>query len=81
MENKVVKGLGLFSGGLDSILAAKVLMEQGIEVTGITFRTPFFGPKQAAEAARGIGIPLMVKDITSRHLEMLKDPRVGTVQI
>ena len=77
MDGKIVKGLGLFSGGLDSILAAKVLMEQGIEVTGITFQTPFFGPQQAAEAAREIGIPLIVKDFTNRHLEMLKDPPSG----
>ena len=73
MASNTVKGLGLFSGGLDSILAAKVLMDQGIEVTGITFKTPFFGPKQATDASREIGVPLIVKDITNRHLEMVKD--------
>lgn len=77
MENAVVKGLGLFSGGLDSILAVKVLQDQGIEVIGITFQTPFFGPQQASKAAEEIGIPLIVKDFTQRHLEMLKDPPSG----
>lgn len=35
--------LALFSGGLDSILAAKLIQEQGIEVLGLHFVSPFFG--------------------------------------
>jgi tRNA U34 2-thiouridine synthase MnmA/TrmU len=31
------------SGGLDSMLAVRVLLDQEIEVTGMTFQTPFFG--------------------------------------
>ncbi len=72
-----VKGLGLFSGGLDSILAARLLTDQGIAVTGITFKTPFFGLGQATEAAKEIGISLITRDITYRHLEMLKNPSHG----
>lgn len=71
------KALGLLSGGLDSILAVKVLQEQGIDVTGITFVTPFFDPKNAEKAAKTLGIPLIVKDITREHLVMLKNPRYG----
>jgi tRNA U34 2-thiouridine synthase MnmA/TrmU len=36
-----VKAIGLLSGGLDSTLAAKVLLEQGIEVIGINYSTGF----------------------------------------
>jgi tRNA U34 2-thiouridine synthase MnmA/TrmU len=36
-----VKAVGLLSGGLDSTLAARVLLEQGIEVLGINYSTGF----------------------------------------
>ena len=59
-----VRGLGLCSGGLDSILSALVLREQGIEVQWITFETPFFSSDKARRAARQIGIALTVEEIT-----------------
>ena len=73
----MVRALGLFSGGLDSILAARLLMEQGIEVAGICFETPFFGAGRAREAAGKLGIPLFVEDLTVPHLAVLKRPRHG----
>jgi len=74
---KIFKALGLLSGGLDSILAVKVIQEQGIDVTAISFETPFFGPERARMAADKIGIPLIVLDITDIHLKMLKNPLYG----
>ncbi|MBI4846255.1 MAG: tRNA 4-thiouridine(8) synthase ThiI [Candidatus Omnitrophica bacterium] len=74
---KKVYAIGLLSGGLDSMLAVKLLLEQGIEVTGISFMTPFFGPKMANKAAEKLGIELIVKDITERHLEIVKNPPHG----
>ncbi|OEU62079.1 MAG: thiamine biosynthesis protein [Desulfuromonadales bacterium C00003094] len=71
------KALGLLSGGLDSTLAALALKRQGVDVTGIVYVTPFFGAERAKIAARQIGIPLIVKDISDVHLEMLKNPRYG----
>jgi tRNA U34 2-thiouridine synthase MnmA/TrmU len=65
------------SGGLDSSLAAMVLMRQGVEVTGISFVTPFFGAAKARIASKNLGFPLMVKDISDVHLEMVKTPRYG----
>ena len=36
-------GIALFSGGLDSILAARLLMEQGRTIKCLHFYSPFFG--------------------------------------
>ncbi|MGZ6225586.1 MAG: tRNA 4-thiouridine(8) synthase ThiI [Syntrophales bacterium] len=72
-----VKGIGLFSGGLDSILAAKIIMMLGVEVTGVTFTTPFFSPEKAKAAAKRIGLHLTEADITKEHLDMLKAPKYG----
>jgi len=71
------KALGLLSGGLDSTLAAMALMRQGIEVTGISFVTPFFGAGKARAASATIGFPLIVKEISAVHLEMVKNPKYG----
>lgn len=72
-----VRALGLCSGGLDSILSALVLREQGIDVAWVNFETPFFGSDKARRAARMTGVPLLVKDITPTFIRMLKDPRAG----
>lgn len=73
----MVKALGLMSGGLDSTLAAMTLMRQGIEVTGVSFVTPFFGAAKARKAADAIGFPLIVEEISAVHLEMVKNPEYG----
>lgn len=72
-----VKGISLFSGGLDSILAVKIIQDQGIEVECISFETPFFSADKARDAAAQIACPLVVLDITEEHLHMLKAPRYG----
>jgi tRNA-uridine 2-sulfurtransferase len=71
------KAISLFSGGLDSILAVKVIQDQDISVQGVTFETPFFSARKARETAKHIELPLLVVDITDSHLAMLKSPRYG----
>lgn len=73
----MVKSIALFSGGLDSILAAELVRRQSIDVLCLTFTTPFFDAKKAQKAARQINLPLAVQDITAEHLDMLKAPRYG----
>ena len=73
----MTRGLGLFSGGLDSVLAALLLRRQGIEVWGVTFVTPFFGAEKARKASALLDIPIIVRDIGTIHLEMVKNPRYG----
>jgi tRNA U34 2-thiouridine synthase MnmA/TrmU len=72
-----VRALGLVSGGLDSMLALCVLREQGIEVAGICFVSHFFSAAKAEAAARQLGFPLLVRDITDAHLAMVKAPASG----
>lgn len=72
-----VTGISLVSGGLDSILAVKVLQEQDIDVIGVAFETPFFNARRARLAAEELGIPLLVLDITDDHMVMLRAPRYG----
>ncbi len=74
---KKVKGLGLCSGGLDSILAALVLRDQGVDVCWVAFETPFFSADKARKASINNKIPIIVKNITERYMPMLKNPACG----
>lgn len=70
-------GIALFSGGLDSILAVKVIEQQNIKVEAISFVTPFFGPETAQKSIRHTKATLHIIDITEKHFEMLKNPPHG----
>jgi tRNA U34 2-thiouridine synthase MnmA/TrmU len=48
-----------------------------VEVTCISFVTPFFGSGKAEKAARQMDIHLIVREIGDIHLEMVKNPRYG----
>ena len=74
---KIVRALGLCSGGLDSMLAGVVLREQGIDVEWLTFETPFFTAAKARKASEQTGIPLTVKPIYPIYINMLRDPPAG----
>jgi tRNA-specific 2-thiouridylase len=79
-----IKALALFSGGLDSILAARLVLEQGVEVEAIQFVTPFFNydllddPLGHAERIyRKYGIKVLVEDISPGYLQLLHNPAHG----
>lgn len=74
---KQVKALGLCSGGLDSILSALVLRDQGIEVAWVCFETPFFSADKARLAAAAHDIPLHVRNITPVYMELMQAPPAG----
>ena len=46
------RAFSLLSGGLDSLLATRLIMDQGIEVVGLHFITPFFGYQKKGQEAR-----------------------------
>ncbi|HDQ04439.1 MAG TPA: DUF814 domain-containing protein [Deltaproteobacteria bacterium] len=71
------KSIALLSGGLDSMLAAKLVSNLGIDVICLAFTTPFFDSGKAKMGAKQINLPLLIEDITQEHLQMLKAPRYG----
>jgi tRNA U34 2-thiouridine synthase MnmA/TrmU len=77
LANTPIKAFVLLSGGLDSRLAVCVLRAQGIEVTGMSFETPFFNAAKAREGAAQLGVPLVVEDFTGDLLAILEHPRHG----
>jgi len=76
--------LVLHSGGLDSILACKILQEQGIHVIALYFITPFFGYKLKSRkntskkrVLADQGIEFKEIDISDEYLKMVKNPKHG----
>lgn len=76
MKDKI-KAVALFSGGLDSILVVKLIQEQGIEVKGVNFKTPFFGLDGSFVITKDLEINLEIIDITEELLKILKKPKYG----
>jgi tRNA U34 2-thiouridine synthase MnmA/TrmU len=74
---KKLKAIILFSGGLDSMLATKILLEQGIKVLPVFFRSYFFGPEIAKKSAKVLGLKLRVVDFSKEHLKIVKKPKFG----
>lgn len=75
---KMIKAIALFSGGLDSILAVRVILEQGIEVEAVNFLTAFCDyTKLAKTASEKLGIKLKIFDVNKEFFEILKNPKYG----
>lgn len=74
---KKITALVLLSGGLDSILAVKLLQKQGIKVTGLCLVSYFFNAQLAKKAAKNLGIKLKIVDFSDQHLAMVKKPKHG----
>ncbi len=74
-----MKAISLFSGGLDSQLAIRMIARQGIEVIGVCFQTPFFGNSPGIiDSADRLGIRLDVLDISQEYIkDILLNPRYG----
>jgi len=84
MTNKQITALALYSGGLDSTLACRVVARQGIKVIAVKFVTPFFGyellqkqDEYIQKTKETAGIDIILKDITLPYLELLKKPAHG----
>lgn len=72
-------GIALLSGGLDSILAVRLLLEQGVRVDALHFRSAFSDTRLDIEAvARDLGVRLDVLDHTRDLVEAVRDPAHGT---
>src|ERR1051326_3999524 len=78
------KGVALLSGGLDSTLAVKMMLEQGVEIEAIAIKTPFCDfdcgkgcGHKVKEAATDLNIPLKTVYFGKEYLRMLKRPKFG----
>ena len=71
------KAIALYSGGLDSILAIKLILEQGIEVTGVYFKTPFLKDQPDCWGEKYLNIPLIYEDLGKDFKEILFNPKYG----
>jgi tRNA U34 2-thiouridine synthase MnmA/TrmU len=78
--DRVVTGVALYSGGLDSILSIKLILDQGAHVEAIIFKTPFLSAKI------NDNIPLLADynhlrfkkiDITRSFMKILASPKYG----
>ena len=69
----------LFSGGLDSIIAAELLKKLGFKVVGVHVKSPFFGKEEGElkELAEKLGIELKIVKTKEDYLELLKSPKYG----
>jgi tRNA-specific 2-thiouridylase len=80
-----MKAIGLLSGGLDSTLAAKLMIEQGVEVVAVNFVSPFCtctakgaGCASVVTAVRQLGnIPLQRFVLGDEYLAMVRAPKYG----
>jgi len=71
-----IKALALISGGLDSLLAAKLICDQGLEVIGLHFNIPFCKLK-IKEIFPDIGIKIKEVDLKEGFLKLIRKPRYG----
>lgn len=74
-----MRALALFSGGLDSSLAIKMVKNQGIEVIALNFVSYFFGGKneRADKAAKDLGVQIEYIDFKEIHKEIVLNPPSG----
>jgi len=77
------RALSLLSGGLDSILATRLIMDQGVEIEAIHFMTIFCnctnkGCRNAAlVASENLRIPLKNINVTEEYLRVVENPKHG----
>jgi len=81
---KKVKAVALLSGGLDSSLAVRIMLEQGVEVEAVAIKTPFCDfdcgkgcGHRVKEVASDLEIPLKTIYFGEEYLRMLKRPKFG----
>jgi tRNA-uridine 2-sulfurtransferase len=84
VEEKKPKAVALLSGGLDSSLAVKMMLEQGIDVEAVAIKTPFCDfdcgkgcGQRVREVADELGIKLKTMYFGEEYVRMLKNPKYG----
>lgn len=82
MKNKI-KAILLFSGGLDSILAARMMKDQEVEILAFNLITPFRTcnrkrcQSEAKQFAKALNIPLRIREAKEEYIQIIKNPKHG----
>lgn len=76
-EKRPKKAVSLMSGGLDSTLATKLILDQGIEVIGLFLESPFGCKEDVRKVADALGIPLKIVDKGKAFVELVRSPKYG----
>lgn len=79
-KEEEVKALVLLSGGLDSILAAKIVNDQDLLLQGVSFKNGFSTGaenRQAQLAGKEIGIEVETVELPDSYLKIIKSPHHG----
>lgn len=70
--------VALISGGLDSLLAARIVQSQGFEVVGLHVRLPVYPhTARAFRGAAALGIPMAARTIRDDYIQLLRAPTHG----
>lgn len=80
-HTKKIKVLALFSGGLDSALAIKLVQEQGIEVIALNFVSPFCTCTgtgcSIVELAKKLGVEIKLMNKGEDYIKLIRHPKYG----
>lgn len=77
------KAISLLSGGLDSLLASRIVLDQGIEVVGLHFTSPLCNAikddrgERALRAGTELGIRVIVRDKGDEYVDVVRKPKHG----
>ena len=84
VEEKKPKAVALLSGGLDSNLAVRMMLDQGVDVEAVAIKTPFCDfdcgkgcGHRVKEVADELGVKLKTVYFGEEYLRMLKKPKHG----
>ena len=74
----MVRCIALLSGGLDSMLAIRLMQDQDIEVEALNFKTMFTCCQDtSAQAARSLGVPMTIIGQEDDYLDLVREPQYG----
>ncbi len=79
-----MKAIALLSGGLDSTLAARLVLDQGADLEALNFMTVFCTCTNrgatclaSQKAVETLGIPLKVFNVSEEYLNVVRNPKHG----
>ncbi len=77
------RAVALVSGGLDSLLAARLVVDQGLDVRGVTFSSDFgcgagaSGGCGASPSSASAGFPITYSHLGREYIQLVRAPRFG----